>query len=115
MGDNMCIKAFAKYLRSALQRFGTNERGNVVFIFALATVPMIGFVGAAVDYSNANSVKSAMQTAADSTALMLSKDAQNLTTAQLNTKATEYLQCLVPPLGRERRLGHPDVHQSLGR
>ena len=65
MGDNMCIKAFAKYLRSALRRFGTNERGNVVFMFALVTVPMIGVVGAAVDYSNANSVKSAMQTAAD--------------------------------------------------
>ena len=31
--------------------------------FALATVPVIGFVGAAVDYSRANSDKTAMQAA----------------------------------------------------
>ncbi|MCC6890743.1 MAG: VWA domain-containing protein [Hyphomicrobiales bacterium] len=56
--------------------------------FALATIPMIGFVGAAVDYSRGNSAKAAMQAALDSTALMLSKDAQTLTTAQLAQKAT---------------------------
>ena len=38
-------------------------------------IPIIGFVGAAVDYSRANSAKAAMQAAIDSTALMLSKDA----------------------------------------
>ena len=47
---------------------------------------MIGFVGAAVDYSRGNSAKAAMQSAVDSTALMLSKEAQTLTTAQLNTR-----------------------------
>jgi Flp pilus assembly protein TadG len=35
----------------------------------------MGFVGAAVDYSRANSVKAAMQTALGSTALMLAKEA----------------------------------------
>ena len=39
-------------------------------------VPLIGAVGAAVDYSRANAVRTAMQAALDSTALMLSKDAQ---------------------------------------
>ena len=38
---------------------------NVTVTFALATIPMVGFVGAAVDYSHANSVKAAMQAAAD--------------------------------------------------
>jgi hypothetical protein len=37
---------------------------------------MVGFVGAAVDYSRANSVKIAMQAAIDATALMLSRDAR---------------------------------------
>ena len=68
--------------------------GNVVITFALSTIPIIGFVGAAVDYSRANSVKAAMQAAVDSTALMLSKDAQTLTTAQINTKATNYFNAL---------------------
>ena len=36
--------------------------------FALATIPLIGFVGAAVDYSRANSAKAAMQAALDATA-----------------------------------------------
>ena len=55
---------------------------------------MVGFVGAAVDYSHANSVKAAMQAAADSTALMLSKDAATLTTAALQTKANDYFNAL---------------------
>ena len=56
-------------------------------IFALATIPVIGGVGAAVDYSRANSAKSALQASVDSAALILSKDAQTLTAAQLSTKA----------------------------
>ena len=63
--------------------------------FALATVPIIGFVGAAVDYSRGNSAKVAMQMAIDSTALMLSKDAPTLTTAeQLSQKANDYFGAL---------------------
>ncbi len=41
----------------------TANGGNVTITFALATIPMVGFVGAAVDYSRANSVKAAMQAA----------------------------------------------------
>jgi Flp pilus assembly protein TadG len=81
-------------LRRALKNFRTAKGGNVVLTFALSTIPIIGFVGAAVDYSRANSVKAAMQAAVDSTALMLSKDAQNLTTSQLNTKAGTYFNAL---------------------
>ena len=55
--------------------------------FALAIIPMIGAIGAAVDYSRANSARTAMQAALDSTALILSKDAQTLTAAQLKAKA----------------------------
>jgi Flp pilus assembly protein TadG len=67
---------------------------NVTVTFALATIPMVGFVGAAVDYSHANSVKTAMQAAADSTALMVSKDAPSLTSAAIQTKANDYFKAL---------------------
>jgi Flp pilus assembly protein TadG len=50
---------------------------------ALGIIPLIGAVGAAVDYSWANSMRSAMQDALDSAALMLSRDAQTLSTEQL--------------------------------
>jgi Flp pilus assembly protein TadG len=66
---------------------------NVTVTFALATIPMVGFVGAAVDYSHANSVKTALQ-AADSTALMASKDAATITSSQLQTKADAYFKAL---------------------
>ena len=67
--------------------------------FALATIPMIGLVGAAVDYSRGNSAKAAMQAAVDSTALMLSKEAQNLTTGQLNHQGRGDLSRAVQPAG----------------
>jgi Flp pilus assembly protein TadG len=89
------MKTFIDAVRRTLNRFSTCKRGNVMLNFAIATIPMIGFVGAAVDYSRANSAKAAMQSAIDSAALMLSRDAQNLTTAQLNTRALEIFKALL--------------------
>ena len=71
------------YLLARLRRFRTSERGNVLMTFALATIPLIAFVGAAVDYSRGNSAKAAMQSAIDSTGLILSKTAKGLTQEQL--------------------------------
>ena len=42
-----------------LSRFLKDRRGGVAPMFALAIIPVIGFVGAAIDYSRANSVRSA--------------------------------------------------------
>jgi len=56
-----------------VRRFRADQRGNMVTMFALASLPLVGAVGAAVDYSRANSIKTAMQAASDSTALMLAK------------------------------------------
>lgn len=81
-------------LMNALREFARARTGNVAVIFALASLPLIGFVGAAVDFSHANSVKVAMQAALDSTALMLSKDAANLSDDQLDEKALEYFTAL---------------------
>ncbi len=86
------MKTTISRLRSALAQIGhfrRNDRGNVMITFALALIPMIGAVGAAVDYSRANSARTAMQAALDAAGLTLSKDAQTLTPAQLAAKATE--------------------------
>lgn len=77
-----------------LSRFFRDRRGNVVPIFAIALVPMIGFVGATVDYSRASATRTSMQAAVDATALMLSKEATGLTAEQLSTKATAYFNNL---------------------
>jgi Flp pilus assembly protein TadG len=85
---------FLQTLRGKLRRFIKADRGNVVLTFALATVPIMGFVGSAVDYSRANSARAAMQAAVDATALMLSKTAATLTTAQINSQATAYFNAI---------------------
>jgi Flp pilus assembly protein TadG len=81
-------------LKQSAARFAGAERGNVAMMFAIALVPMLGFIGAAIDYSRAVSARSAMQAAADATALMISKEATSLTAEQITTKAKAYFTAL---------------------
>jgi Flp pilus assembly protein TadG len=90
----MVLESQMRRLRASFAVFVRAEQGNVAVTFALALLPIIGFVGAAVDYSRANYVRSSMQAALDSTALMLSKDAAALTPAQLTQKANAYFNAL---------------------
>ena len=53
----MAYQTFFDRLSKQVRRFRTAEPGHVVMTFALATVPIMGFVGSAVDYSRANSAK----------------------------------------------------------
>jgi Flp pilus assembly protein TadG len=77
-------------------RFRKDQRGNIAVIFAIALLPILSFMGAAVDYSRANRARSSMQAAMDSTALMVSKDLSQglITTAQVTTKAQSYFNGL---------------------
>ncbi len=75
-------------------RFCKAERGNVLPLFALSIIPVFGLVGAAIDYSRAATMRSEIQAALDSTALMLSKEAVGLTETQLQEKATAYFQAV---------------------
>lgn len=84
---------WTKLIRN-LRAFRGASAGNVAITFALATLPVVGTVGFAVDYSHANSVKAAMQAALDSTALMLSKDAATISSGDLQTKALNYFNAL---------------------
>jgi Flp pilus assembly protein TadG len=77
-----------------LQRLLKDRRGAVAPMFALAVVPVIGFIGAAVDYSRANAVKAGMQSALDATALAMAKLAPTLTSADLQTKSNAYFQAM---------------------
>jgi uncharacterized protein YegL len=57
-------------------------------------LPLMGFVGVAVDYSRANAARTAFQTSLDSTALMLSKTAATQNGADLQTTATDTFNAL---------------------
>ncbi len=81
-------------LARAWRCFASARGGNVAITFALTLIPIMGMVGAAVDYSHANSVKAAMQAALDFAALMLSKEATSDTSSQLQTNAQKYFNAL---------------------
>lgn len=91
-------------VRSSFARFRRAERGNVAVMFAIAVVPLLGFVGGAIDYSRVNNARTAMQAALDTAALMISKDATStMTAAQINQQAQSYFNALY---------NHPEV-QSI--
>jgi Flp pilus assembly protein TadG len=91
---NTSLKALYNRLRGSARDLRTANSGNITVIFALSIVPIVGLVGAAVDYSNANSVKAAMQAASDATALMMAKLAPTLDSSTLQTKANDYFKAI---------------------
>ena len=86
-------------------RFVADQRGGVAPMFALAIVPIIGLVGAAVDYSRGNAARTAMQASLDATALMLSRDAAGMDPAQVSAKATSFFNA---------QFNRPEVDQPAG-
>ena len=83
-------------LTQAAPRFAAAREGNIAITFAIALLPILFFVGAAIDYSRAAKARSAMQAALDSTSLMLSKDLSTgtITQSQVATKAVSYFNAL---------------------
>jgi Flp pilus assembly protein TadG len=83
-------------LRTAARRFAGANEGNIAILFGIAVIPIITFVGAAVDYTRAVAARSSMQAALDSTALMLAKDLTDgtINTSQISTKADQYFRAL---------------------
>src|SRR5881227_2846247 len=78
----------------SLSRYLKDRRGGVAPMFAIAIVPVLGLVGAAVDYSRANSVRAGLQSAIDATALAMAKLAPTLTATQLQTQTTAYFNAM---------------------
>jgi len=80
---------------SAVRRFISDTKGNIAILFGLAIIPVVGAMGAALDYSQANAARAELQAAIDNTALMLSK-MMPLTQTQLNTDGWQIFQGNLP-------------------
>jgi Flp pilus assembly protein TadG len=65
----MAIKCLFDLLRHHLQHLRSAESGNVLVTFTLLLVPLMGAVGAAVDFSVANKARTELQAAADAGAV----------------------------------------------
>ncbi len=83
----MLMKLLWSRMRPTMRNFCCARGGNVAITFALASIPLIMGVGTAVDYSRANSMKAAMQTALNSTGLTLGREYSTLTGTQLQNEA----------------------------
>lgn len=86
-----------KRIRNSIRRFDRDFRGNIAPIFAIALLPVLGFVGAAVDYTRANAARSSMQAAMDSAVLMVSRDAAAnpaMTSQQITDAVQRYFNSL---------------------
>lgn len=55
--------------RGRVRAFARDRHGNIAMIFSLALVPLVGGIGAAVDYSRATDKRAALQLAVDSAAI----------------------------------------------
>jgi len=70
--------------------FFRDRKGSVTPLLALGIIPLVGAVGAAVDYSRANAARTAMQGALDATALMLAQQSQQGSGSQPTQNASSY-------------------------
>src|SRR5262245_632658 len=90
----MVMKHISADVRRNWRALLRDRRANVALTFGITFIPVVTLVGAAVDYSRANSTRVALQAALDSTALMLSKEAGSLTQDQMNQKANDYFKAM---------------------
>jgi len=70
-----------------LTRFWNNRQGSIAPLLGIALLPLLGAVGAAIDYTQINATRTAFQGALDATALMLSKTAAMQSNADLQAAA----------------------------
>jgi Flp pilus assembly protein TadG len=75
-------------------RFRRDQSGSTAIMFAIAAVPLLGMMGAAVDYGRAAAIRSALQASADATALAISRAAATATPVQVQTQAQDYFNAL---------------------
>jgi Flp pilus assembly protein TadG len=61
-------------MRCLFDRFRRDEGGNVLMLFGLAMVPLIGIMGASVDYAIASQKQTRLQTALDQAGLAVAND-----------------------------------------
>ena len=75
----------------AMRRFGTDRSGATAILFGLTLLPLMGAVGAAVDYSRAASFHSRAQLAVDGAALAIVREPATLTDGEIQGKGEAYV------------------------
>ncbi|PTM52299.1 vWA domain-containing protein [Phreatobacter oligotrophus] len=76
-------------MTTKVSRFGSDTRGNVAMLFAMAALPLFGMIGAAVDYTRASRTTAQIQAALDAASLAVAKDSRRLSDAALQDAANK--------------------------
>jgi len=84
------VQHLCRHLQQDVCDFARSDNGNVAVLFGIMLIPIVGFTGAAIDYSRASIAKTSMQTALDATVLAVSRDAGSLTASELTQQAQSY-------------------------
>jgi Flp pilus assembly protein TadG len=95
---------------TTIKSFWDDRRGGTAILFGLMLLPLMAAVGAAVDYSRAANVRTAMQAAADAAALLLARDGVALSNNRLAARAREVF--LANFHRRDARVGVIDVEKT---
>src|SRR5882762_3176190 len=72
-----------------VKTFSSDQHGGVAILFGLLLLPVMAAVGAAIDYSRAANVRTAMQSAADAAALLAARDSGSLSDSGLADRARQ--------------------------
>ena len=91
-GGQPVVNPLITTFRHACRQFADARGGNVAVTFAIACIPLIGLTGAAVDYSRASKLRTAMQAAADATALMVAQTAAKSSSAAVQSSTEDFFR-----------------------
>src|SRR5690348_8268298 len=102
-----------RFLRSQLRAFCSDKGGNIAVIFALASIPIVTGIGAAVDYSRASAIKTSVQAALDAAVLAGARDASsgwatiaaNVFKSNLSAKSISYTEPSFSKSGNDLYVG----------
>ena len=85
---------------SIINRFIADRRGNVAMTFGLVLIPILGLMGAAIDYSRAATERTRLQAAVDATALAVIHLPQGTSAPIVQQTAQTFFQSIyTPPSG----------------
>lgn len=87
--QQFCAKRKATFFEK-ISEFKSDKRGNVAILFAITVIPMLGLVGAAIDYSNAIRLKQKIASTIDAAALAAGS-AVDLTIEDRKALAEEFI------------------------
>ncbi len=71
---NQISSTAAKRAAGLARKFSADRAGAVILLFGLMIIPMMGFIGGAIDYANAYRTKTKLQNALDAASLAAGRD-----------------------------------------